>query len=357
MSRGNGRSFAVALIDRDTAPLLPPLLRRVFGETYTDASLYTAEGVELAVANDSSLFFVVIDVEERSAAGLLAMRFSFPCPRLAELGMLIVDPALGPGASGKVLQMLGEALATKARELARAGRLLGLTSTEVTVHTKTQRLVEQFGFVTTGMYLGWIPAWAERLQGPACERAAVRGAESRPTFDLRRAETVSVLPFVKLISPYRVALPTRFAALLTEIYRRTGLPAEIVAAEPLAGRCALAEQVEARDSLAVLELTRVGLDAASTLLGRLDHYRRQGIELVHVAIPLTAAGVDPIVEPLIAAGFRYAALIPHYRDQDVLMLQHIGDMPLNVKASDLAAPFTRRLFAEAVAPETAGEAE
>jgi hypothetical protein len=338
----------VTQIAQAEAHLIPPLLYRVFGYTYTDESLYLLEGVIAAISGERNLFFAVIDVDADEARGLVAMRFCYPSSAVAELGMLLVDPVMSPAASGKVLRKLGDIVDRKSRSLAHERGLLGLISTEVTVHTLTQRLVEQFGFITTGIYLGWTPAWAERLRIEPSGRIQLPPIRNFSGVNLRRTETVSTLPFGKVLKPYVVALPRSFGRILSDLYIALKLPASPTTGVPAKGSSVIVEDLNIRRSRVVLELTTIGADAAELLLTRLAHYRSGLVDLVHFALPLTEVDIDPVVEALVASGARYGALIPLYRGHDVLMLQYVNSAIATLTARNFHSPLAKRLFQEIV---------
>ena len=345
------QTFQVKEVTPDTAHLVPPLLYSVFGYSYTDDTLYEVAGVVAAVSGGNQIIFLGMDGSGR-ARGLLAMRFSFPSTALAELGMLLVDPELPVPQSGKLLQMLGGRLTREAHTLARTRGLRGLISTEVTVHTMTQRLVQRFGFVSTGIYLGWAPSWAERLRAPPSERlrgSAMSRRRQEPGCERRRTETVSALPFDKMVQPYAIALPTRFAACLRTVYKKLGLPVTFVPAVPARGRSAVVEQLSLRRSRVLVELTDVGSDAPGLLLERLAHYRDGMVDLIHFALPLRTPDLDPSVETLVAAGCRYAALIPLFRGDDVLVIQYLNQVEVDLTENDLHCELARMLFRELIA--------
>lgn len=344
--------YTVVEVTRETAALVPPLLYRGFGYTYADTSLYTPEGVAAAVEGGTT-FFLGVDGAGQGRA-LLALRFPYPARRLGELGALLVDPAVSGPAAGQLLRLLLDALQARAWLLARGDGLRALVSTEVTVHTLTQRLVERFGFVPVGMLLGWTPAWAERLRCLPGERtrAPAPGGVARAGTDggRRRSETVSVRPFRTMLEPYQASLPRVLEAPLRALYAQLGMPVSFVPARPARGESVVEVRLDLRRSLARVELVHAGADAAAVLLERLAHFREGRVELVHFALPLAGASVDEAVEALLDAGCRYAALLPFYRGHDVLLLQAVDDGAVEPPEDGLLAPAARRLLREVVLP-------
>jgi hypothetical protein len=343
--------YTVREVTRETAALVPPLLYRGFGYTYSDTLLYTADGVAAAVEGGRTTLFLATDGEGEGRA-LLALRFPFPSRSLGELGALLVDPTLPGPAGGHVLRLLADALQARSRVLAREEGLRALVSTEVTVHRLTQRLVEQFGFVQVGILLGWVPAWAERLRCPPEERGREPSHAAQPAGPRghRRSETVSVRAFSRLVDPYEVSVPRVFEAPLRRLYHEMKLPVSFTPPRPARGRSEVQVELDVGRGLARVELVHAGADAAEVLLERLAHFRTGMVDVVHVAVPLSGAGVDRAVEALLAAGSRYAAVLPFYRGHDVLLLQYLNDVRVELSENLLLTPAARRLYREVVGP-------
>lgn len=345
--------YTVVEVTRETAALVPPLLYRGFGYTYVDTSLYTPEGVAAAVEGGRTTLFLAAD-EEGEGRALLALRFPYPSRRLGELGVLLVDPALSGPAGGHVLRLLADALRARSRVLAREEGLRALASTEVTVHRLTQRLVEQFGFAPVGILLGWVPAWAERLRCRPEDRTRASSlaaeAGAGPRRHHRRTESVSVRAFSRLVEPYEVSVPRVFEAPLRRLYDEMKLPVSFTPARLARGESQVRVELDLRRGLACVELVHAGADAAEVLLERLAHFRDGMVDLVHLVIPLSGAGVDRAVEALLAAGCRYAAVLPFYHGHDVLLLQYLNDVRVALSENDLFAPAARRLYREVVGP-------
>jgi hypothetical protein len=335
---------AIELTEKD-AHLVPPLLGRVFGYTYFSQELYETAGVISALRSGANIFFISINAAG-DACGLLAMRFSFPTRAIVELGTLCIDPALQPAASGHVLRLMTDALTARVAGLTRGEGLQGLISTEVTIHRLTQRLVQQFGFVSTGIFLGWTPAWAERLRVAPNDRSAP--ARRRKHRMLRRTETVSARPFHKRLIPSQVALPHRYAGPLRTIYSALKMPVSFVAPGAVPAESLWSEMVDIRRGRAVVECRHIGRDAAAFALQRLGHYRDRLIDLIHFVVPLGPIASDALVEALVEAGCTYAALVPLYRHHDALVLQYLNDVAIELSEDDLHSPLAKMLYREAV---------
>lgn len=339
--------YAVVEATPKIVPLIPPLLYRGFGYTFSDPAMYSSESITAMIESGKHVFLVALD-SAGQARGLVAMNFRYPTSQLTELCKLIVDPALSGPVGGQILRLLAIAVGEKGRELSRERGLRAFVTQLTTIHKLSQRLTEQMGFATTGLMLGVVPAWAERVRLLPDERmpSLASGGESRANFrrNRRRTETVSVRPFLKLCKPYTVTLPERFAALLMLLYEGMQLPVTFAAPVAPRGASTLVEQLDLGRSHAMVELTHVGTDAANLLLNRLMHYRDGMVDLIHFMLPLSGPNLDRTLDALLKSGCRYAALIPFYRDYDVLVLQYLNNVETDLCESDLFSPVARMLF-------------
>lgn len=343
--------FAVVECKSETAVLVPPLCYRVFGYTYFDPTMYDSAAVAAALDGGRMVAFVAID-RGGDARAMVALRFRFPTLHLAEVGPLLIDPAVPAPLSGHLLRALIEAVSTRVRTLAGEGGLRGLVSLESTWHQLTQRLVHQLGFVTTGLFLAWQPSWGERVRLAPHERAAAgtwAGRSRRAAH--RRTETVSVRAFPTRCRPYGVAPPHRFRATLRMVYDELGLPVTFVPSSPAHGESAVSTAVDAGCSRAVVELSHHGADARDVVLDHLAHYRGGMVDVIHFLLPLSATGIDGPVEALLQAGCRYGALLPFYRGHDVLALQYLNHVEAWHSGPPLFSPRARRLWAEVIGPD------
>ena len=338
-------------ITAETAHLVPPLLYRGFGYSYTDHTLYTAEGVTAALNQGHTRFFAVPGVCAETggrALAMLAMRFCYPSHEVAELGLLLVDPAVSAMVSGPLIRRLTDCVINVVRDLAEHEGLRALISTEVTIHSLTQRLVGSFDFVTTGIYLGWTPAWGEHLRLlPSDRMVGGQGTRVQRLMTRRRTETVSVRPFLRRCLPYTVAPPAHFAPLLRNLYDQLKLPVTFIAPLPPAAPASAVEvRLDLRRSLAVIEVVTVGEDAVAAVRERFLHVRDGMIDLIHVVIPLTGIDSGPLVKAMLTLGCVWAALIPFYRGHDALVLQFLNGFEVDLQGPDLHSPLARQILQE-----------
>ena len=116
------------------------------------------------------------------------------------------------------------------------------------------------------------------------------------------------------------------------------------------GRSRVVTDLDLRRSLAVVELTQVGTDAADVLLDRLVHFRDGMVDLIHFVLPLSGPSVEEVTDILVESGCRYAALLPFYRGYDVLMLQYTNMLEIDLSESDFHSPMARRFIKPLLVP-------
>lgn len=332
-----------------TATLIPPLVSRVYGSSHTDTILYDPAAIAWCITSGERKLFLGLD-SSGNAQGMLALSYSLPSRAVAEVGLLLVDPALSAEASGWLLCGLMQAVIIKSRQMARENGLRCLISLEVTSHKLSQRLAQQARFTATGIYLGITPCGTEQPRFMPNDRSRCASASRQPEDRIRRSETLSVRPFPSMIVPCTVALPHRFETVLVTLYQALKIPILTVPAALPSNNTIASESFSQRRNKALIEVTHVGSDAPDVLLNRLRHYCEQAVELIHVMLPISHVNLDPTVEALLAAEFQYAGLIPMFREHDVLVLQYLNGVKTDVSEDDLESPLAKMLLRNIIRP-------
>jgi len=170
----------------------------------------------------------------------------------------------------------------------------------------------------------------------------------RPEEDTHRlSEVVSVRPIPRTFrTPYEVSLPERFADLMGEIYESLKAEVEFVDPRPPARTTAIDCRYNYLRSLATVEALEVGQDAPDVLAERLDHYRVGLAHVIQFVLPLGQGDINPVVERLVAEGCKYGALLPCYRNGDVLIMQLALKKTLERSDKDLFNHMARRILRE-----------
>lgn len=343
--------FRIVPASRENIHGIPDLVFSVYGHTYESPWMYDPAQILSRIEARERHLFLALDDQDR-VRGCLGMEFPFSTRAVGFFCSFLVDPAVRGLASGFIFKDLAEAVHACSGRLAREEGLRAILSSETVMHTLSQRYITAYGFRDCGVFLAWCPAWASRQRpgqfGSTVPRTSPAAAGE--TFRDRRAEIVSARVFPDLIPPYRVRFPAPFAGLLREIYEALGLPA--AEGGPIPGpdpETVLQESVDPLRSLAVLDVLRAGADAASRILERSAHHGHGMADLVHVRIPLCRGDAGPIVEPLLADGFRFCAVLPALAQGDVLVLQRLNGVTSRVTESAIHADLGRRILRAATA--------
>jgi hypothetical protein len=358
-----GTGYRVEKISQQTAGAIPDFIYRIFGYSYTQSDFYDAEKVRARVAGGSLLGFLCLD-SEGIARSLLTLEYSFPSRRVIEIAELLIDPDLSESASGKIMQQLLALLKQEIMSLAEQG-LRTAVSLEVTEHQLTQRLSRYMGFFNAGVYLGYIPGWQRKLRAtpqdrtdaPAEQRRAFTPAgdnPSRRTPENRGRQTlvVSARPIRTRTPPQELSIPSRFEALIREIYTEFRLTFSTVQATAPVGKGRIASSMDFARGRAIVEVHEVGDDTGDALRERLRHFRSGFVDLVQFVLPLSGYDLDPVVEMLTKEGCSFAAVLPQYRESPVLVMQSINRSVLAPIPNGVFSPRGNRILAELLAVES-----
>jgi hypothetical protein len=262
---------------------------------------------------------------------------------VVELSELWLDPELSESASGNVLKQFLDALRQELAMLADQHGLRAAFAMEVTEHQLTQRLSHKMGFITAGVYLGYIPGWQRQLRTRPGQRSPVAPIEHDRT--LRRTMTVSARPFRTKTPLQTVTLPDRFEALIREIYKDFRLAVEYVPATPPQASGKLKSRVDFMRGIATIVVQETGPDTPDVLVDMLRHYRNGFVDLIHIILPL-AGDINSVVERMVEAGCGFASLLPQYGEGPVLVMQSISRELLGPVPQGVVSPRAARILAD-----------
>jgi hypothetical protein len=330
-------NWQVVPISPDNTPGIPDFIYRMFGYSYTDTRIYDHTQIL-----DSYHGFVCLS-PSGSVHGVLLLAFSLPGRRVVELSELWLDPELSESASGNVLKQFLDALRQELAMLADQHGLRAAFAMEVTEHQLTQRLSHKMGFITAGVYLGYIPGWQRQLRTRPGQRSPVAPIEHDRT--LRRTMTVSARPFRTKTPLQTVTLPDRFEALIREIYKDFRLAVEYVPATPPQASGKLKSRVDFMRGIATIVVQETGPDTPDVLVDMLRHYRNGFVDLIHIILPL-AGDINSVVERMVEAGCGFASLLPQYGEGPVLVMQSISRELLGPVPQGVVSPRAARILAD-----------
>lgn len=330
-------------LDVAVATQLPALLYKHFGYSYSADWMYGPERYLQAVAAGTMDAFVAAD--GAAVVGYLDLRFSFGCRQVVEVGIVLVDPELDELDRGRVASLLLKASVQQVTAYVQDAGLRLVISTDTTDHTGTQRWLYRAGMVPTGLLFATVPADTHLLRPYRFDPVQRRhGAPDRRRQRHRRAEVLSVYPVREFIAPYEVALPARFEEITRTIYDRLKMPVTFRTARPAVGVTEVGVHHNVGRGVALLDVTRLGADAPERLVERLDHYVLGHVPAVQILLPLDQGDPEPGVAALIAAGCRFAGLMPHFKGSDRLILQHGSDDDPLLTDAHLTDEIPRRIL-------------
>src|ERR1051326_1761207 len=187
--------YRIERASEQNAHAVAEFIYKIFGYTYTDSALYDPDRI-LAYEQDGSYQIFVCMGPDDGAHGVLLFAFSFPSPRMVEIGELLLDPDVSAATSGQILKQFIQVLRPHLMSLAERNGLRTVVSFEVTEHRLTQRLSLEMGFMNSGVYLGYIPGWQRQLRtAPQQRTESPANARTGASAAGRRTLVVSARPF------------------------------------------------------------------------------------------------------------------------------------------------------------------
>jgi len=306
----------------EDAPKLARCFERCYGDSYVADFFYDPARIQSRLAEGRLRSVVAVD-PSGDIVGHMGLTLRRPGALTADAGNTVVDPRARN-------QGLAARLGAGIFELCHEAGLVGFHHYPTTAHPIMQKLAVQGGGVETGVMLEYIPAgtrYRELVEGAAETRSAVV-VVYQPLAD---APARDVFP------------PERYAKTMTSLWERAGLrrsPRD-PAASHAPGPTLLESIRDPRRGLLRLEVEIAGADLCERVTGAI---RGAGVEVVQVDLRLSDSGVSVAVEALRPEGFFFCALLPEYRDGDVLRVQRLPDMPGGRALPELATAGGRELL-------------
>jgi hypothetical protein len=338
-------TYRIERASQQNSHALAELFYKIFGYTYINPEFYDRDKM-LRHENEGTYQTFVCLGPDNVALGMIVLDFSFPSPRIIEIAEILIDPDVCAASSGQILKQLIQVLRPHLISLADNRGLRTVVSVEVTEHSLSQRLSQEMGFMTAGVYLGYCPGWQRQLRTPPGERIYPCSGTKLTSPSGRRTMIVSARPFRSKTPPQQLSVPARFEELIHEIYKEYRLQFEFVPPASVTGAGRVDAFVDFGRGRAVVEVRQTGEDTADSLLRYLQRFHSGFLELVHIILPLSGDHLDPIVEALTAAGVGFAAVLPDYREGPVLIMQSIDRKCLAPIPQGVFSERARRIIAD-----------
>lgn len=286
------------------ATLIVDCFKRVYGDSYANETFYDVDA--LAAKMQDETLFSVGALANGKLIGHMAMTIVCADASSAELGNTVVDPdARGSGIAWRV----GDELTRWCKARGYGGFLHYPTTNH---HIMQQQSVKA-GF-ETGLMLGYIPA---ETDGQTEQAGAVQDGR------LRQAATVVYQPLTAS-SPMRVFCPEQFRDLIVQLATPTALPRQWLPppahAAPLPNR--LSSSYSVRRGVQRITVAQSGFKFDSelgTCLSEMASAPCRQLDLL-----MDNPNIADATSTALAAGFKFCAWLPGYRETDVLRLQRIA---------------------------------
>ncbi len=277
-------------------------IRRCYGESHVDASLYDAGRLDAELASRRRHSAVAL-TPAGEVVGHLGLVIRHPGDNTADAGLTMVDPRFrGRGLAHRLALELGR--------LAVELGLVGLHDYPVTVHGGTQRLATDRA-LAVGFLLDNMPP------DVAFHDMATAGSTA-PTPSLVRYMGLRRAP------ERRVYLPAPYESLARSLYEAGGLPRHMEASGP-GGRpsSGLEVDVERHERRNVVKLTlRSSGGPGRPLADALE--AESAAAATQIDLPLSDPRTPEAVMHLRSLGFFFGALLPEFREGDVLRMQRLS---------------------------------
>ena len=310
---------------RELRPLdaasLSACFRSCYGDTYPADVFYNVERLAATIESGQLRSVVAVTTAGR-VIGHTGLTIRHPEALAIEAGNTVVDPDYrGHGLLGR----LGAALT----DLCSQAGYVGYLHYPTTAHEIMQKRSVSGSGVETGVMLAYIPAETDY-------RAAARTGG-------RLAATVVYQPMAGRTPPSRTLyLPARYQNLLTSLYSTLDLPRHFAtAARSDIPKSQIRERFQPRRGLLHLHVLSLGSDLGGLVSQLRDQHQPQ---IVHIDLPLDAAGMDQEIDDLIDLGFCFCALLPEFAHTDVLRLQWLADNDPALRSPELVNSGARVLL-------------
>jgi len=298
-----------------------------YGDNYPSHEVYQPE--EIARLNASrDMCSVVAKTAAGEMVGHYALIIENREARLGELGQAVVVPAhRGRGLMGKMRGML--------ERLAVEEGLAGLYSAPVTTHTYSQRVNYAAGSRETAVILGYVPQSITFKEIPG-------GAK------LPQRETVLVF-FKYLESPRgaQVHVPASHRAMVEAVYGHLGAPRAVGEGHDavLPEKSVFDYRMTPQWSCSWVGFSAYGRDFFQAFGALVGELLGQGIETIHVDLPLTDPLTPSYCVVLEELGFFFIGIIPSFlAGADSLRLQYFNSQVIDFSHIRLHAPFAKELL-------------
>lgn len=300
--------FTIRRMTPADAEQLVSLVRKCYGDGYPNKILYRPQ--EIAAALEEGLMHSVVSLDASgNLIGHCALTFASLSAPIPEAGKMVVDP----DSRG---QHLSNRLAEHRKAVAIENDLLGYWSECVTNHPFSQHEIIDSGGVETGAFIA--------KDAPTWHMAGVNNVT-----DVRLSLMTYYIP-LKAAPTRTIYLPGLYAEFAGGLAAGLGMDRNIAQEAPAVDvHTVLSYTTNPVNQFAQIVVSVIGQDIGSRIAEAVDQLKREGIEVLHLDIPLADPNALLAIPALEAQGFFWAAWLPEFlASGDVLRLQKT-DAPVN----------------------------
>lgn len=306
---------------------LARLMFRTYGYSYTNADMYTAEGIQGRLQDGRLTSWVAVHGAQGVPVGHIALLKPQADDPAVEIGTAVVAPSeRGSALFTRLVATVQQALPSRPERVAFLHA--------VAAHPYTQKTFNHLGYHPTALLLGLIPG-----------SASFRGIAGR-----KQGERVSAFHSCKLlhpVDPLPVWLPPALLELISPGAQAIGLPLQpqpLVQAA-LQGDTRMASQVVEDMGAALLTLQHAGNDLHQALPRLLRELCRARMDVIYLHLDAGQAHAPAVCEAALALGFLPAGLTPFMPWPATLCLQYLNNLELQEEHVSAVGPAAEALRA------------
>jgi GNAT superfamily N-acetyltransferase len=320
----------IRMLGEDDVPALIALIRRCYGESYTEPEFYDASWLRIALASDR-LVSVGAVVGSR-VVGHIGTRIPIPGDVIVDTVGGVVDPTYrGLGLTAR----MGARMAADHRDRG----IVAARHVATGAHDRTQRLIADSGGVATGVLLGHVPAGTD-----------YRGIEHG--FGDSRIGVVVYFQMWGRLDQLDVYLPERYADQVVDLYAQVGLERHVSRRQltasskgtPAVLGWAGSASHDAQHGIAWLRFGELADDTARPAIELLEATRSRSQPVTYADVPIADPRSVELIELLNRRGFFFGALMPGTAGSEAIRLQRLDDVPIEPHAIVTASPQARLLL-------------
>jgi len=299
------RNYLITPATTEDAEDIAQLIYRTYDYSYYKDDLYYPKRVELALRNEYK-FGVIVRTGSGRPAGYFAV-IKNTDSIIGEVGEAVVSPQ-------HRMRGLMKKMMTRLIDISRDKGLQGLYGSAVAVHKISQKVNQKFGFKSTAIILGDLPAQVFR--------------HMEEDF---RSPLSEVLEFLPLTDKWEgpVYLPLRYEEMLKEIYAQFERhPVLLQVNNEVVNRMAdtdLHLKINYDSDTAVIIAKEIGSKFESSILRVLKSIDYLNLNVVYIDIPMNNPEAERCVNWLSDNDFLFAGLMPMFHKEiDHLRMQKVN---------------------------------